>query len=127
MPECAIDASAILALIQGEPGADLAAQAIRRGVVSVINLTEVVGKLAGRGYTNSQIRDRVQRLRLDVAEFTIEDAFRTGLLRPVTRKAGLSLADRACLALAQRLGKPAVTSERRWATLNLGIKIQLIR
>ena len=82
---------------------------------------------AERGHTDTQVRDRVERLRLDVVELTIEDAFLAGRLRPLTREAGLSLGDRACLALAQRLGKPAVTADRRWTALNLGIKIELLR
>jgi ribonuclease VapC len=127
MPECVVDASAILALMQREPGADIVADAISRGVASAVNLAEVAAKLAERGHSDAQVRDRVERLRLDVAEFTVEDAFLAGLLRPLTREAGLSLGDRACLALAQRLGKPAVTADRRWAALNLGIKIELIR
>jgi ribonuclease VapC len=127
MPECVVDASAILALMQREPGADIVADAISRGVASAVNLAEVAAKLAERGHSDAQARDRVERLRLDVAEFTVEDAFLAGLLRPLTREAGLSLGDRACLALAQRLGKPAVTADRRWAALNLGIKIELIR
>jgi ribonuclease VapC len=127
MPECVVDASAILALMQRESGADVVADAISRGVASAVNLAEVAAKLAERGHSDTQVRDRVERLRLDVAEFTVEDAFLAGLLRPITREAGLSLGDRACLALAQRLGKPAVTADRRWAALNLGIKIELIR
>jgi ribonuclease VapC len=127
MAECVVDASAILALMQREPGADLVADAISRGVASAVNLAEVAAKLAERGHTDARVRDRVERLRLDVAELTIEDAFLAGLLRPLTREAGLSLGDRACLALAQRLGKPAVTADRRWAALDLGIKIELIR
>jgi len=64
---------------------------------------------------------------LSVSDFTADAAFRTGLLRLETRRAGLSLADRACLALAQRLGVPAVTADRTWAGLDVGVEVTCIR
>jgi PIN domain nuclease of toxin-antitoxin system len=73
------------------------------------------------------IRELIASLRLDLYDLGGDDALATGLLRPVTRSFGLSLGDRACLALAQRLRLPVVTADRAWANLALGVTIQLVR
>jgi ribonuclease VapC len=125
--ERVIDASALLALLHLEPGADKAAEAVRKGVVSVVNLAEVWSKLFETGHNERQARQAVGGLTLAVADFTAEDACEVGRLRPRTRVLGLSLGDRACLALALRLGLPVVTADRRWTKLDIGATIELIR
>jgi PIN domain nuclease of toxin-antitoxin system len=127
MAECVVDASAILALLHFERGADKAAEAVRKGVVSVVNLAEVWSKLFETGHTVQQARQAVGGLTLKIADFTAEDAFEIGRLRPGTRAFGLSLGDRACLALALRLSLPVITADRRWAKLDIGATIELIR
>ena len=64
---------------------------------------------------------------LDLEDFTLQDAENVAQLWPKTSPAGLSLGNRACLSLAQRLGLPAFTADRSWAILNLGIEVRLIR
>jgi len=66
-------------------------------------------------------------LRLDTVDFDVQAAYQAGLLRSATRHAGLSLGDRACLALGQQLGLPTVTTDRIWSTLQLGIDIRVLR
>ncbi len=66
-------------------------------------------------------------LELTIVDFNTELAYQAGLLSPLTKGAGLSLGDRACLALAQRLGLPALTADRAWKDLSLGIEVQVIR
>jgi ribonuclease VapC len=127
MAECVIDTSAILALLHLESGADKAAEAVQTGIVSVVNLAEVWSKLFETGHTEQQARQAVGGLTLKVADFTAEDAFEIGRLRPRTRAFGLSLGDRACLALAVRLGIPVITGDRRWTKLDIGATIELIR
>ena len=116
-------------MIHGEPGAQDVASLIASepGAISTVNLSEVVGKLDEAGVPADEVRGIVASLRLDVVEFDMEGAFRAGLLRSPTRQAGLSLGDRACLALAQLLGLPAVTMDRIGGTLHLGIDIRVIR
>ena len=122
-----LDASAILAVVHSEPGADTVLAAIPDGVISVVNLSEVVAKLAEEGASESTISQRLDDLNLTVAPFTVEQAFAAGMLRPLTRSAGLSLGDRACIALGIQLGYGVLTSDREWATLDLGIEVRLFR
>ena len=112
-----IDASALLALLQGEPGADVVAGLLIRGVMSAVNLSEVVAKLTEHGMPAEAARTALDGLPIDVHPFDREAAHSAGELRSVTRSAGLSLGDRACLALAMRLGVTAVTADRAWASL----------
>ena len=95
--------------------------------MSTVNLSEVVARLIEAGWSELAIRRDISRLNVDLVPFDATDAFETGLLRPLTRQVGLSLGDRACLALAQRLGLPAVTADRSWTTLQLPITVQSIR
>lgn len=122
------DASALLAMIFGERGASEILLAMEDGaVVSAVNLSEVLTRLAERGATDDRADEIVVPLVLDVRAFDEEQAHRAARLRAPTRHLGLSLGDRACLALAQQTGLPAVTTDRAWATLNLGIEVQVIR
>lgn len=104
--------------------------AMREGaVMSAINFSEVVTKLAEDGVTAVAIHHALDLLPLTIIDFDMNLAYQTGLLRPATKRAGLSLGDRACLALAQNLGLPAVTTDRAWQPLQtaLGLAVQVIR
>jgi ribonuclease VapC len=123
-----LDASALLALLQGEPGADLVADLLARSVISAVNLSEVMAKLTDHGMPAEAARAMLDRLPMAVHPFDREAAYAAGQLRRNTRGAGLSLGDRACLALAQQFGVAAVTADRAWASLDGGIaRIALIR
>jgi PIN domain nuclease of toxin-antitoxin system len=95
--------------------------------VSSLNWSEVLQKLAQKGVSEELLRNAVVGHRLTVAPFTAEDARRTADLWPLTRSLGLSLADRACLALAQSTGRGVVTADRAWAQLDMGLSIFVIR
>lgn len=129
MSSWVLDASALMALVYGEPGLDSVAAAVMTGAaISTVNLSEVIAKLADRGAPEREIRDTIETIGLDITEFDAADALAAGLLRPATRTAGLSLGDRACLALAQLRGAPVLTADRAWAAIDLdGVEIQLIR
>lgn len=123
----AIDASALLALLFAEPGAEAVADVIAVGAAtSTVNFSEVATVLIRHRKDPRQILGPV-REQLAVEPFTDGDALAAAALYRDTSKKGLSLGDRACLALAQRLGGPAVTAEHVWAELNIGIEIQMIR
>ena len=123
----AIDASALLALLFAEPGAELVADAIAGGAVtSAVNLSEVATVLVRHRKDPATILGPV-REQLAVEPFTDADAMVAAALYPKTTNKGLSLGDRSCLALARRLGVPALTAERVWAELDLDIDVQLIR
>ncbi|MEK6602913.1 MAG: type II toxin-antitoxin system VapC family toxin [Nitrospirota bacterium] len=127
MKETVLDATALLALLQEEPGAETVAEAIPQSSISAINLAEVVGKLVDAGMPEEAVRTALAGLGIEVIPFDEDLAYRTGLLRPLTRPYGLSLGDRACLALGQRLGRPVLTADRVWASLKVGVKVRVIR
>jgi len=125
--ETVLDASALLALLGDEPGASEVAGALPSAVVSAVNLSEVVAKLADTGMSKSTITEALDELGLEVAPFDAEQAQAAGFLRPATHAAGLGLGDRACLALAERVGVPALTADRRWTELRLSAAVRAIR
>jgi PIN domain nuclease of toxin-antitoxin system len=90
-------------------------------------LAEVASKLQERGMPDDRIRATFDALELAVMPLEGELAIETGLMRVATRAAGLSLGDRACLALARALDAVALTTDRAWQNLDIGIKIELVR
>lgn len=123
-----LDASALLALLQQETGAVRVAQAITVGAaISTVSVSEVVAKLSEAGVPDDVIRAALEQLGLETVPFDAELAYAAGLLRRETRQAGLSLGDRACLALARRLSLPALTADHLWASLDIGIAVAVIR
>lgn len=123
-----LDASALLALLNGEVGAERVLAALEEGaIISAVNLAEVVGKLADVGLSESETRGVLGPLALAVADFDEDSAYAAGLLRPLTVRQGLSLGDRACLGLALALGLPALTAERSWTQLSLPVAVETIR
>lgn len=133
MPSAVLDASALLAYLHDEPGADVVADAIAVGAtISTVNLGEVLSRLADRGADPARVvRQMTDRGLLEgaitVEPFTSADAIEIGRTRPLTRGHGLSLGDRACLALARRLEVPAITADRTWSKLDLKIELRQIR
>jgi PIN domain nuclease of toxin-antitoxin system len=122
-----LDASALLTMLFQEPGAASVADVIAEGAaVSTVNLSEVAAALVRHQRDTDRIL-RAVAAQVTVEPFTTEDALAAAALWAPTRAAGLSLGDRACLALAQRLGVPAVTADREWSTVNVGVTIQLVR
>jgi PIN domain nuclease of toxin-antitoxin system len=95
-----LDASALLCLLNDEPGADRVADVLTRSLIGATNLAEVVSKLRERGLSLDEVREALGGLHLDVRPLTPAQAMLIGDLRPATRPLGLSLGDRACLALA---------------------------
>jgi PIN domain nuclease of toxin-antitoxin system len=127
MNEVVLDASALLALVGGEPGGAIVAEAFPHVVISAVNLSEAVAKLIERSMPPAVVRALLEDLDLDVHPFDAESAFAAGDLRATTRDLGLSFGDRACLALGQQLKLPVLTTDRAWASLDLGIAIRPIR
>lgn len=122
-----LDSSAVLAAMLGEPGADRVDAAIDESMICSVNASEIVSKLLDKGYPRDDVARQYERLELDVVDFDENLAVAAGMLRPMTDHKGLSLGDRACLALAIREGAVALTADRKWAALNVGCKIELIR
>jgi PIN domain nuclease of toxin-antitoxin system len=123
-----LDASALIALMYQEQGSEAMEQAIDEGAaISAVNVAEVAAKLNDAGMTDDDLREALDALDVAVYPFDRALAYRAGLLRVPTKAFGLSLGDRACLALAAELGLPALTADRAWAGLAVGIDIRLIR
>lgn len=126
MSDWVLDASALLALLNREPGEERVADALAAGaIISAVNLSEVVAKLAEIGMPEAEIREAVEPLGLGVVDFDAEGAFTAGLLRPTTRAAGLSLGDRACLSLGKQSGIPVLTADQSWNALDLGSEVAI--
>jgi len=127
MSDAVLDASAILAIIFDEPGAEtLTDDVMDRAVASTVNLAEVQGKLIKKGYEPDRAWDDVLAL-VTAEQFTPEQAKTAGTLIQNTNKYGLSLGDRSCLALAIALKADVYTTEKLWKNLKLGIPIHVIR
>lgn len=122
-----VDASAVLAFLREEPGADRVLAVLPTACISAVNLAEVASHLASSGLELTEIRAVLDALALEVAPFDEAQALEVAWLRPATRAAGLSLGDRACLALAARRGGRAITADRAWARLDLAVEIVTIR
>lgn len=133
-PEAVLDASALLAHINEEPGASVVREAMASGVaISIINWIEVLSKLAEEGGDPELASAEITAARLvntaiKIEPVTPDDAIEVARLRPLTRGKGLSLADRACLALGKRLSVPVLTADREWTALrDLDAAVRLIR
>jgi PIN domain nuclease of toxin-antitoxin system len=122
-----LDASALLALINQEPGSEKVAAVISTACMSSVNVAEVVSKLMDKGFSEVEIREIFGALKLLIIPFDEEQGFIAGLLRADTKRLGLSLGDRACLSLAIQQKLSVLTADRVWAGLQLGLNIQMIR
>lgn len=128
MNSIVLDASAILAVINAEPGAEkLTPDLLARAAGSTVNLAEVQTKLVSRGWTPAQAWEDATSPVRQVVPFDEEHARIAGDLVTQTRHLGLSLGDRACLALGIALQAPVYTAEKSWKKLKVGLRIHLIR
>jgi ribonuclease VapC len=115
-----LDASAVLAVLNGEPGQKKVIPMLAESAISSVNLTEVAAKLLETGMDEDSARLAVSVLGVgEVVDFTEELAWKAAQLRPLTKAYGLSLGDRACLALAVKLKVPVVTADKEWSKLKL--------
>lgn len=127
-----LDASALLAMLFGEPGADEVHETLGAAVMSVANLAEVAAKYRDLGLSSSDLVAQVPRLGIAVEDVTVEDAVLQADVRErdVLGSAGrpqLSLGDRLCIALASRRGLPVLTADRAWDRLELGVRVIQLR
>ncbi|MGA2981453.1 MAG: type II toxin-antitoxin system VapC family toxin [Terriglobales bacterium] len=128
MSRIVLDASAVLALLNHEPGADkLTPELLSDATCSTVNLAEVQSKLVSRGGAPAEAwEDTLSPIR-EATPFTAEHARIAGSLVAQTRALGLSLGDRACLALGLTLKAPVYTADKSWKNLKLGVRIHVIR
>ena len=122
-----MDASALLALLNAEDGSALVQEFLPRSIISTVNLAEVVTRLSILGMPEKEVCEALTVLGLEIISFDEEQAFRVGFLSAYTHPLGLSLGDRACLALALTTHAAALTADRVWRDLHIGVEIKLIR
>ena len=122
-----LDASAVLARLYGEPEAPRVAAVLAEAALSTVNLAEVLGRFARAGVPVEEALDRLGVLLVDVVPFSPEHAAIAVRLLPLTRAAGLSLADRACLALALERQATALTTDAAWLRVPHGASVELLR
>ena len=125
--EMVLDSSAILAVLRGEPGREAVSDRLFQALTCSVTLTEVVTKLLEDGVTIPKIDHVVSSVSGRIIDFDRDLAIQAGLLRSATRHKGLSLGDRACLALAMRERLPVMTADRAWSDLDLPVEVVLIR
>jgi ribonuclease VapC len=122
-----LDASAVLAFLLGEKGADAALAAMPGSQISTVNIVEVFSRMVDYGSPDEDVRQSIRELSLETVNFDEDLAMRSGALRRETASLGLSVGDRACLATAMKLGATVVTADRAWLKLKLGVTIECIR
>jgi len=128
MVSVVFDASAILALLGDEPGADLVARYAGDGIISAVNVQEVIKELLRRGIPLEAALELLDALHLEVRPHGRQDAIAAAGLYLATRQYGSGLGDRTCMALAIAEGLPAITADQAWGKVEVaGLKIQLIR
>lgn len=127
MSRIVLDASALLALLHEEPGSQEVESVIPGAVISAVNLSEVVAKLSEAGMPEAAIQAAIASVELEIHVFDAALAHRAGLLRVATRHLGLSLGDRACLALGKHLSLPVLTTDRAWERVEVGVEVKVAR
>lgn len=114
MASVVLDASAVLALVRDERGADKVARHIGRAAISAVNLQEVIKELLLSGLDEPTVRELLDELRLDIRVHDTEAAYAAAALHVQTPQDGCGLGDRSCFALAMQLGIPALTADHAW-------------
>ena len=127
MPQRLLDSSAVLAALLGEKGGGQVEAVFAESVISTVNIAEVVSKLIDKGNSASEATALFRACMLRPVAFDAATAIRSGTLREVTHRFGLSLGDRACLAEAETSGLSVVTADRAWRDLDPDVEIELIR
>ena len=122
-----LDASALLAFLQNEPGCDQVEAALTETVICSVNWAEVIKKSIAAAVDVNGMREDLEALGLRIIPFSAEEAGIAAQLWQKTRQAGLSLGDRACLSTGIRLDAPVLTADKIWATLNLPVAVRCIR
>jgi PIN domain nuclease of toxin-antitoxin system len=123
----ALDASALLAFLLRERGHQKVREVLGESCMSTVNFSEVLGCFGRAGHDVPLIAKNLLAMPVELVEFTTEHATIAAGLTQMTRAAGLSLGDCACLALARERRIPAMTADQAWSRLQLGIEIQTVR
>lgn len=127
MSKYVLDASAVLVLLNQERGQERVEAVLADSCISTVNYCEVLGKLIDAGLSEKEARESLELLNIETVDFDVDLARLAAVLRPTTKKFGLSLGDRSCLGLALARRNTAVTADQVWKKLKLGVAIEVIR
>ena len=119
----------MLAYLKPEPASENLEMWLADSIICSINHSEVADYFAMNGHSRAAIEAMLGRAEISVIDLDKELALDAAMMRPITKKAGLSIGDRCCLALARRMKLPALTGDRKWEQIaaEIGVEIQLIR
>ena len=127
MAEAVLDASALVAFLRNELGAEKVAAVLPLSCISAVNLAETISKMVEYGKPLEEVGYQIERLRIPAIPFDAVQAKLVASLWTIKRVAGLSLGDRACHALGLQQGLPVLTADRKWAEADVGVKVDMIR
>ena len=128
MATVVFDASAVIALLRNENGAEAIASHLGNALISAVNLQEVIKALLWRGATLGSARKMIDNLHLEIRNHDTDAAYAAASLTEHTSKIGSGLGDRSCMALAIAVGLPAITTDQEWIKLVIpGLKVKLVR
>ena len=114
-------------MLFSEPGGDVVAGILPQAHMTTVNLSEVLSRFCRDGYSAASVENKLRQSTIHWVNFDSQLAIEAAELLPHTKFLGLSLGDRACLALAKQTNSPAVTADRVWAQLSIGVEVRLIR
>jgi ribonuclease VapC len=126
-PIIVLDASAVLAALNHEPGEAEVLKVLGDAIICAVNYSEIVAKLCDKGIPEKRVLFELKSLELNVVPFDVKRSERAGALRPLTRKFGLSFGDRACLSLAIERKAAAMTADHGWKGLESLATISFLR
>lgn len=127
MTSVVLDASAMIAFLRGEPGAESVSKRVSGALISTMNYSEVLKKTIEVGGSADAVRVHMSALPISIVPFDLEQAVSTATLYPLVKSVGLSFADRACLNLGMRHGAVVLTTDRRMTQTSASVKVELIR
>lgn len=127
MSAIVFDSSVLIAILRQEPGFDVGEQSLNEALISTVNLAEVATYLARNSVPPETIKKALDAFPIQVVPFDREQGLIAGFLYPACKSLGLSLGDRACLALAKSMNLPVLTADKAWLELQINISIDSIR
>jgi PIN domain nuclease of toxin-antitoxin system len=125
--EAVLDASALIAFLRNEPGAEKVAAVLTQACISAVNLAETLGKMVAYGKPLEEVAHQIERLQIPAVPFDEEHAKTVASLWKEGRSHGLSLGDLACLATGAVAGLPVLTTDKEWRSCDAGVEVILIR
>ena len=127
MSAIVFDSSVLIAILRQEPGSDVGEQSLNDALISTVNLAEVATYLARNSVPPETINQALAAFPIEVVPFDREQGLIAGCLYPACKSLGLSLGDRACLALAKSKNLPVLTADKAWLKLKINVDVKSIR